>query len=135
MLSGSVAAMSGRISVGCKSPLTGGIKEANSGGQGAQVMGRLGYAAIILEGKPADDSLYKVFINKDGVTVESAADLKGLGNYATVEKLVAKYGDKKAGYITIGMAGEWGLTAASIAWASIRASSRSAIMCAVGRTK
>ena len=37
MLSGSVAAMSGRISVGCKSPLTGGIKEANAGGQAAQM--------------------------------------------------------------------------------------------------
>ncbi|MDX2454956.1 aldehyde ferredoxin oxidoreductase N-terminal domain-containing protein, partial [Desulfosarcina sp.] len=62
LLSGSAAAMSGRISVGCKSPLTGGIKEANSGGQGAQVMARLGYAAIILEGQAKDDSLYKVFI-------------------------------------------------------------------------
>jgi aldehyde:ferredoxin oxidoreductase len=67
LLSGSAAAISGRVSVGCKSPLTGGIKEANSGGQGAQVMGRLGYAAIILEGKASNDSLYKVVINKDGV--------------------------------------------------------------------
>ncbi len=33
LLSGSAAAMSGRISVGCKSPLTGGIKEANAGGR------------------------------------------------------------------------------------------------------
>jgi aldehyde:ferredoxin oxidoreductase len=39
--------------------LTGGIKEANSGGQAAQVLARLGYAAVILEGKPADDTLYK----------------------------------------------------------------------------
>ena len=42
MLSGSAAAISGRLSVGCKSPLTGGIKESNSGGQAAQVLGRLG---------------------------------------------------------------------------------------------
>ena len=51
LLSGTAAAMSGRISVGCKSPLTGGIKEANSGGQPSQVLARLGYAAIVLEGK------------------------------------------------------------------------------------
>jgi aldehyde:ferredoxin oxidoreductase len=114
LLSGSAAAMSGRLSVGCKSPLTGGIKEANSGGQAAQVMGRLGYAAIILEGQATDDSLYKVFINKDGVKIESAADLKGLGNYATVEKLVAQYG-KKAACISIGQAGEMKMSAASIA--------------------
>ena len=114
LLSGSAAAMSGRLSVGCKSPLTGGIKEANSGGQAAQVMARLGYAAIILEGQAKDDSWYKVFINKDGVKVESAADLKGLGNYATVEKLAAQYG-KKVACISIGQAGEMKMSAASIA--------------------
>ncbi len=114
LLSGSAAAMSGRLSVGCKSPLTGGIKEANSGGQAAQVMARLGYAAIVLEGQAKDDTFYKVFINKDGVKVESAADLKGLGNYATVEKLVAQYG-KKAACISIGQAGEMKMSAASIA--------------------
>ena len=69
MLSGSAAAMSGRISVGCKSPLTGGIKEANSGGQPSQMLARLGYAAIILEGRPAGRQLYKMVINKDGATI------------------------------------------------------------------
>ncbi|MGA9233306.1 MAG: aldehyde ferredoxin oxidoreductase N-terminal domain-containing protein, partial [Desulfobacterales bacterium] len=43
LLSGTTAAMSGRLSVGCKSPLTGGIKESNAGGQAAQVLARLGY--------------------------------------------------------------------------------------------
>ena len=114
LLSGSAAAISGRLSVGCKSPLTGGIKEANAGGQAAQVMGRLGYAAIILEGKPADDSLYKIVINKDKVKIEPADDLKGLGNYATVEKLADRYG-KKVAFITIGQAGEMKMSAASIA--------------------
>jgi aldehyde:ferredoxin oxidoreductase len=88
LLSGTTAVMSGRISVGCKSPLTGTIKESNAGGQGAQVMARLGYSAIILEGKPKDDKLYKLLINKDGVKIETADDLKLLGNYDTVEKLV-----------------------------------------------
>ena len=50
LLSGTAAAMSGRISIGCKSPLTGGIKEANAGGQPSQMLARLGYAAITLEG-------------------------------------------------------------------------------------
>ncbi|MCK7511638.1 MAG: hypothetical protein MZV70_51390 [Desulfobacterales bacterium] len=55
--------------MGGKSPLTGGIKESNSGGQASQVLARLGYAAIILEGKPKENDLYKVFINKDGVKI------------------------------------------------------------------
>ena len=53
MLSGTAGAMSGRLR-GMKSPLTGTIKESNAGGQAAQVMARLGYAAVILEGKPTN---------------------------------------------------------------------------------
>jgi len=114
MLSGTVAAMSGRISVGCKSPLTGGIKEANAGGQASQVLARLGYAAIVLEGKPKDDTLYKVFINKDGVKITPDNSLKMLGNYAVVDKMKAEFGEKIC-CISIGPAGEMKMCAASIA--------------------
>jgi len=115
MLSGSAAVMSGRMSVGCKSPLTGGIKEANSGGQGAQVLARLGYAAIILEGKPKDDTLYKVFINKDGIKIEPDNSLKMLGNYDLIDKMKAAYGEDIA-CISIGPAGEMKMSAASVAF-------------------
>lgn len=47
-LSGTAAPTSGRMSVGAKSPLTHGIKEANSGGQAAQKLMRLGYRAVII---------------------------------------------------------------------------------------
>jgi aldehyde:ferredoxin oxidoreductase len=115
MLSGSTAAMSGRISVGCKSPLTGGIKEANSGGQPSQMLARLGFAAIILEGRPADDTLYKMVVNKDGAKIEADNSLKMLGNYDLVEKMKAAYGDKVA-CVSIGPAGEMKMSAASIAF-------------------
>jgi aldehyde:ferredoxin oxidoreductase len=114
MLSGTTAAMSGRLSIGCKSPLTGGIKEANAGGQPAQVLARLGYAAIILEGKPKDDTLYKIFINKDGVKITPDNSLKMLPNYDLVAKMKAEYGDKMT-CLSIGPAGEMKLGAASIA--------------------
>jgi len=114
MLSGTAAAMSGRLSIGCKSPLTGTIKEANAGGQPSQVLARLGYAAIILEGKSNSKDLYKIYINKDGVKISIDNSLKLLGNYATVEKIRAEYGDKVA-VISIGQAGEMKLPAASIA--------------------
>ncbi|MFC1863349.1 aldehyde ferredoxin oxidoreductase family protein [Thermodesulfobacteriota bacterium] len=115
LLSGSIAAMSGRISVGCKSPLTGGIKEANSGGQPSQMLARLGYAGIVIEGKPKDDGLYKIVINKDGVEIKSGNDLKLLGNYDLVDKMKAEFGEKIA-CISIGQAGEMKLSAASIAF-------------------
>jgi aldehyde:ferredoxin oxidoreductase len=114
LLSGTAASMSGRLSVGCKSPLTGGIKESNSGGQGAQVLARLGYAAIILEGKPQGDDLYKVFINKDGVKIEKDNSLKMLPNYDLVDTMKKLYGDKIT-CISIGPAGEMKLAASSIA--------------------
>ena len=114
MLSGSAAAMSGRISIGCKSPLTGGIKEANAGGQGSQVLARLGYAAIVLEGKPKDDTLYKIMINKDGVQITPDNSLCMLGNYDLVDKIKADHGEKVV-CISIGPAGEMKMAAASIA--------------------
>ena len=118
LLSGSHAAQSGRVSVGCKSPLTGGIKEANSGGQGAQVLARLGYAAIVLEGKPADDTLYKIVINKDGVDITPDNSLKMMGNYDLIDTIREAYGDKVA-CISIGPAGEMKMAAASVAFTDV----------------
>ncbi|MCX8027071.1 MAG: aldehyde ferredoxin oxidoreductase [Thermodesulfovibrionales bacterium] len=114
LLSGTAGAMSGRLSVGCKSPLTGTIKEANSGGQPSQVLARLGYAAIVLEGKPKTDDLYKVIIKNDGVKIEKDNSLKMLPNYDLVERMKSQYGDKIA-CISIGPAGEMRLAAASVA--------------------
>jgi len=53
-LSGTTAPTSGRISMGCKSPLTGGIKEANAGGDPGQDLMKIGYRALIVTGQPAD---------------------------------------------------------------------------------
>ncbi len=114
LLSGSASAMSGRISVGCKSPLTGGIKEANAGGQPSQVLGRLGIGAIVLEGKPKKGDLYKIEIGRSGVKVIKDNSLKMLTNYELVDKLKKEYGEKIA-VISIGPAGEMRLSAASVA--------------------
>jgi len=114
LLSGTTASMSGRISIGCKSPLTGGIKESNAGGQAAQVLARLGYAAIIIEGKPEGSDSYKILIHKDGVKIEADNSLKMLPNYDLVEKLKKEYG-KDIACISIGPAGEMKLSAASVA--------------------
>lgn len=105
LMAGSAAATSGRISVGCKSPLTGTIKESNSGGTGGQYLARLGYAAIIIEGERRGEDLYKVIIKASGVTFEKANDLRMLSNYPMVEKLQSHYG-KTPCFITIGTAGE-----------------------------
>jgi aldehyde:ferredoxin oxidoreductase len=78
------------------------------------VIARLGYAAIVLEGKPKDDILYKIVINSDGVTIEPDSSLQMLGNYDLVEKLKGAYGDKIT-CISVGQAGEMKLAGASVA--------------------
>jgi len=115
LLGGTNCANSGRISVGGKSPLTGGIKEANSGGQAGAYLSKLGIAAIVIEGMPKGDKLYKLLIGKEKCELQEADELKGMGNYATVERLKDEYG-LDMGYVSIGQAGEWKMPSASVAF-------------------
>jgi len=61
-----------RISVGCKSPLTGGIKEANSGGTFGFALGQLETAGLTLYGT-ASEWWWSVSPRTAAVTYESAA--------------------------------------------------------------
>ena len=114
VLTGTAAANSGRISLGAKSPLTGTIKESNSGGQFAQKLAKLGILAIVLEDKPeAEAEFSNIIITKDGVRFESAAEYVGLGTYASMDKIIAAFG-LKTGTMVIGPAGETCRMAASV---------------------
>lgn len=113
LLSGTPAFNSGRLSVGAKSPLTGGIKESNSGGLVAQKLARLGIKAVVLEDKPEDDAYYMIVIKKNSVELLPADEYAGLGTNDTIARLWDKYG-KKTGVMCIGPAGEQRLSAASI---------------------
>ncbi|MBW2279331.1 MAG: aldehyde ferredoxin oxidoreductase [Deltaproteobacteria bacterium] len=115
VLAGTAAPTSGRISVGAKSPLTGAIKEANSGGNPGQHLMKLGYRAVVVTGQPSDaEKRYGIEVDGEGVRVVGADDLKMKWNYATCEALAGKY-SKTASFITIGPAGEQLLKGASVA--------------------
>ena len=60
LLGGTLCPNSGRISVGCKSPLTGGIKEANSGGQPGGHLAKLGIMGIVIEGMAGNESMHLI---------------------------------------------------------------------------
>ena len=113
-LGGTMAPSFGRMSMGAKSPLTMGIKEANVGGAAGQKIDKLGVRAIVVQGAPSDGKLYVVKFSKDGVAFDEAEDLRGLGTYKVSETLIAKHG-KKAGIICIGVTGERKQKSASIA--------------------
>jgi len=113
LLAGTFAANSGRLCIGAKSPLTGGIKESNAGGTAAQFFARLGIKALIVEGKPEKDVLYCLHVKKDGVDISEVPELQGKGNFDTVNAIMAKQGEETA-VISIGPAGEMKMAAANI---------------------
>jgi len=94
-----------RTSVGCKSPLTGGIKEANSGGTFGVALGQLHIAGLTLHGAADDWTL--VHLAKDGsVTFESAEPYLGLGNFEAAKMLHERFG-KKVSLALCGPVGEY----------------------------
>ena len=117
-LAGTGAPQLGRISVGAKSPLTLGIKEANSGGPAAQILDRLGIRAIIVHGTPHDHRLYCLLISKDKATLIPADEYRRMKNYELVSKLRKQYGEKIA-VISTGIAGERKYKGASVSFTDI----------------
>ncbi len=104
-LAGTLAPSCGRISVGVKSPLTLGIKEANCGGPFVQKLDRLGYRAVVVEGAPEDGRLYILNITGEGASLEDAERFKGKGNY-DLAKSLRETASGKAAVLSIGIAGE-----------------------------
>ncbi len=94
-----------RLSVGCKSPLTGGIKEANTGGTFGFALGQLETAGLTLYGASADWVVIR--ITKDGaITWDSAEPYMGRGNNEVAALLFEKYG-KKISFALCGPVGEY----------------------------
>lgn len=103
-----------RLSVGAKSPLTGGIKESNVGGTVAFSLARLGIAAVIVEGKSAEGRYFLLNIeDENSATLQLADGLKGMRTYAVAEKLHNEFGESKS-ITCIGPAGDFQLLSASI---------------------
>jgi aldehyde:ferredoxin oxidoreductase len=117
-LAGTRAPQFGRISVGGKSPLTLGIKEANSGGPAAQILDRLGIPAVIVQGGPQGHQLYCLFISRDKATLIPADEYQGLKNYELVNKLRKRYGEKIV-VVSTGIAGERKYKGASVSFTDI----------------
>ena len=113
-LSGTVLVNSSRLSIGAKSPLTGGIKESNVGGTVAADLAHLGITAIVVEGQPSAGACFLLKIDADGNgELLDGSAYKGLRTYELVKKLKETHGEKNS-ITCIGPAGEFRLTAASI---------------------
>lgn len=107
LLSGTVVSSSSRVSVGCKSPLTGGIKETNSGGETGLLLAQAGYRAVIVEGAAPPGQWQVLVIDEKGGRLDPAPEgiTGGVGNVVAAERLRAVYGEK-VGIALVGPAGE-----------------------------
>ena len=113
LLVGHMLSSNDRISVGGKSPLTGGIKEANAGGRTGYHMAFMGIHALIIEDQPKEEDFWVLHLSLNGAKWEKADGLVGLGVYETAPKLLEKYGDKVA-IALIGPGGEMRMKSAGI---------------------
>lgn len=104
IVTGTNAPSSGRLSGGGKSPLTGGIKEANAGTSFAQMLGRLGIKAIVIEGQ-TDDEFQLLSIDRDGAELIGAREWSNKGLYEAYEDIHEEFG-KNVGICGAGIAAE-----------------------------
>jgi aldehyde:ferredoxin oxidoreductase len=113
-LSGTPLVNTSRLSIGAKSPLTGGIKESNVGGTVSASLANLGITALVVEGRAAEGEYHFLKIDAAGeVVLVDAMPYKGMRTYALVQKLTAEFGDKNS-ITCIGPAGDFQYRAASI---------------------
>lgn len=109
LLSGTLCPNSGRCSFGAKSPLTGGIKEANVGGTLATYLGKMEVAFIKIVGKSDKENV--IFIqesasdNNPDVKLFSVESISGADTYKTTDILQSEFGSDTS-IVTIGPAGE-----------------------------
>lgn len=96
LLAGTGPLYAGRLSLCTRSPVTGQLKTSSAGGEMGNKLGRLGIKGIILEGLPAKDTVYVLYISSGGAVLEELAELKGCTTYDTVARLQLIFGQDTA---------------------------------------
>lgn len=114
VLTGSSAPCSGRLSIGAKSPLTGGIKESNVGGTAGGMISKMGIKAVIIQGKNTQKERFILEISNDEIKLIPATSIEKKNNYEAAKCLIDQYGPKTP-YILVGPAGEAGLPLSTVA--------------------
>jgi aldehyde:ferredoxin oxidoreductase len=113
IVTGTTAPTSARVSVGAKSPLTGGIKEANAGSAWPQYLALLQIKALVVEGQPRErgkswmaHATWDPQGNKPKVEFLPADEYSGRDLYEVYPKLFERFG-KTVAIAGCGVAGEY----------------------------
>jgi aldehyde:ferredoxin oxidoreductase len=113
LLAGGSVTTAGRLSVGAKSPLTRGAKEANVGGAVGDMLGKLEIKALVVEGE-GSGGWHILRVSGDSAELLPGDHLAGLGTYAATDRLHEQFGPD-CSITCIGQAGEGRMTGAGIA--------------------
>ncbi|MGQ9585599.1 MAG: aldehyde ferredoxin oxidoreductase family protein [Anaerolineae bacterium] len=101
-----------RLNISAKSPLTGGLAEAQAGGWWAPELRRAGYDALVVKG--CSPRPVYLWIHAGGVELREASHLWGLETGPAQEAIRREVGDARARVALIGPAGERGVRYACI---------------------
>jgi len=104
----------GKISIGGKSPLTGGVKESDVGGDAGKRIARLGIKAIVLEDLPERSATKILSLTRDSIELIDDPQLKNKYVSETISTLRKRFGSE-VGIICIGPAGEMKMAGAGVA--------------------
>ena len=104
LLNGTGALFGGRYMVVCKSPVTGGWNDANSGGFFGTELKKSGFDAVFVSG--ASDKPVYLFIKDGKAEIKDASALWGKDSVETLEALIQETGESKLRAALIGPAGE-----------------------------
>jgi aldehyde:ferredoxin oxidoreductase len=122
IITGTSAPTSSRLSVGAKSPLTGGIKESNAGSGWAQAQARMQIKALVVEGQPEEkDAFWAAHIvwdedaGRPKVEFTSAEAYTGQDLYQVYPQMHEQFGEKSF-VAACGVAGEFGYANSGIAF-------------------
>ncbi len=125
ILTGTTAPTSSRVSVGGKSPLTGGIKEANAGTSWAADLASLQIKALVVEGQPSEqDKYWGIYLSwdsstgKPGLEFFDATEYTGKDLYEVFPKIYEKFGSRVS-VAGCGVSGERGYGNAGIVFNDI----------------
>ena len=113
LFGGTTIPSSGRISIGAKSPLTGGIKESNVGGITGQMLAKHDIKAIIIE-NCSNSAVKYLEISDDGIFLRDFDYDIYMGNYELTEVLQQKF-NNELGILSVGPAGMRKMLSAAIA--------------------
>lgn len=103
-LNGTGALFGGRYTVVCKSPVTGGWNDANSGGFFGPEMKRAGYDGVFVSG--ASNKPVYLFIKDGKAEIREAGTLWGKETFETWKALIEETGENNLEAALIGPAGE-----------------------------